>query len=108
MLVPTAHSMAQRSWFESKSTSNSNRNIDNTSWSDKLTGAVQRTVIISEILDSRTRQLVQVAARLIVYIHKCNECCRIASAMCGLCMSPTHMYPMSFDTWARLLPTECI
>jgi hypothetical protein len=46
---------SQRSWFDSSS-----KHMETSSWSDNLMGAVQRTVIISEILDSRTRHLIQV------------------------------------------------
>ena len=46
---------SQRSWFDSSS-----KHMETGSWSDNLMGAVQRTVIISEILDSRTRHLIQV------------------------------------------------
>ena len=53
-VVMPMNQTAQRSWFES-----SNKRADTSSWSENLMGAVQRTVIISEILDSRTRHLIQ-------------------------------------------------
>lgn len=53
-VVMPMNQTAQRSWFES-----SNKRVDASSWSENLMGAVQRTVIISEILDSRTRHLIQ-------------------------------------------------
>ena len=46
---------AQRNWFDG----GASKHPENASWSDNLMGAVQRTVIISEILDSRTRHLIQ-------------------------------------------------
>ena len=57
MLMPMAQT-AQRNWFDSSTVSKK----EDTSWSENLMGAVQRTVIISEILDSRTRHLIQAGA----------------------------------------------
>ena len=59
--MPMAQS-AQRSWFES-----SNKGAEASSWAENLMGAVQRTVIISEILDSRTRHLIQASHALLHY-----------------------------------------
>ena len=57
VLMPMAQT-TQRNWFDSSTVSKK----EDTSWSENLMGAVQRTVIISEILDSRTRHLIQAGA----------------------------------------------
>ena len=54
VLMPQSQT-TQRTWFEMSA-----KHLETSSWSDNLMGAVQRTVIISEILDSRTRHLIQV------------------------------------------------
>lgn len=82
VLVPmTMTQTGQRSWFDTGS-----KPVENACWSDSLMGAVQRTVIISEILDSRTRHLIQVAMRLtrpltaaaviLLRIHRCSTASR--------------------------------
>lgn len=59
VLMPMAQT-AQRTWFESSNKlTGKPAETGSSSWSDNLMGAVQRTVIISEILDSRTRHLIQ-------------------------------------------------